>query len=149
MLLARQRAGIDDRARHAVTRRSPRPLPVTTLSLRLPPAHERRCDALDPRLRRRFTLGILLWSVATGFFRLGAAPVYVNNEAREGVYVRAMLDTGDWILPQVPNHVENGEIVPDKPPLFHWISASVAWIRTAFTTRSMPTGGEVSRCFDE
>jgi len=75
--------------------------------------------------------------------------VYINNEAREGVYVRAMLDTGDWILPRVPNHVENGEIIPDKPPLFHWISGSVAWVRTALATRSIPTGAETSRRFDE
>ena len=87
--------------------------------------------------------------MATGFLRLGTAPVYIDNEAREGVYVRAMLDTGEWILPQVPNHVENDEIVPDKPPLFHWISASVAWVRTALTTRAIPTGSEASRRFDE
>ena len=105
----------------------------------------------DPRPRQGqlFTWGIFLWAVATGFLRLGTAPIYINNEAREGVYVRAMLDTGDWVLPHVPNHVENGEIVPDKPPLFHWISASVASVRTALTTRAIPTGSETSRRFDE
>jgi 4-amino-4-deoxy-L-arabinose transferase-like glycosyltransferase len=60
-----------------------------------------------------------------------------------------MLDTGDWILPQLPNHVENEEIVPDKPPLFHWIAASVAGARTALTTHAVPTGAETSRAFDE
>ena len=104
---------------------------------------------LDPRQGQLFTWGILLWAVATGFLRLGTAPVYIDNEAREGVYVRAMLDTGDWVLPRVPNHIENGEIVPDKPPLFHWISASVASVRTALATRSIPTGSEASRRFDE
>jgi 4-amino-4-deoxy-L-arabinose transferase-like glycosyltransferase len=98
---------------------------------------------------RRATFAVLVWSIATAFLRLGAAPVYNNNEAREGVYVRAMLETGDWILPQTPNHVENGETIPDKPPLFHWISASVAWLRTAIATRSIPTRKAVSLGFDE
>jgi 4-amino-4-deoxy-L-arabinose transferase-like glycosyltransferase len=101
------------------------------------------------RQRRLLTFGILAGTVATVFLRLGAAPAYNGNEAREGVYVRAMLDTGDWILPQVPNHVENGEIIPDKPPLFHWISAGVASLRTALATHAIPTGSETSRRFDE
>ena len=104
---------------------------------------------MDERSRQLLTLGLLVWAVATTFLRLGSGPVYIANEAREGVYVRAMLDTGDWVLPQVPNHVENGEVIPDKPPLLHWMAASVAWIRTALATGSIPTGSEVSRRFDE
>src|SRR5438046_1213231 len=46
-------------------------------------------------------------------------------------------------------HVENGEPIPDRPPLFHWISASVAWLRTTIATRSIPTRTAVSRGFDE
>jgi 4-amino-4-deoxy-L-arabinose transferase-like glycosyltransferase len=107
-----------------------------------------RAPEMDAGRRRILTLCLLAWSLATGFLRLGSAPVYINNEAREGVYVRAMLDTGNWVLPQVPNHVENGETIPDKPPLLHWIAASVAYARTAIETMSVPSGREVSRRFD-
>ena len=75
------------------------------------------------------TSALLVWALVTGFLRVGAAPVYIQNEAREGVYARAMLDTGNFVLPAVPNHVENGEIIPDKPPLTHWLSAGVTALR--------------------
>src|SRR5213595_4314266 len=42
--------------------------------------------------------------------------VYEGGEAREGLVVREMLRTGDWILPRW-----NGSVVPSKPPLFHWL----------------------------
>src|SRR2546429_4798374 len=44
--------------------------------------------------------------------------VYEGGEAREGLVVREMLRTGDWILP-----LWNGSVVPSKPPLFHWLAA--------------------------
>src|SRR5256885_16610980 len=47
--------------------------------------------------------------------------VYEGGEAREGLVVREMLRTGDWILP-----LWNGSIVPSKPPLFHWLAAGAA-----------------------
>ena len=98
---------------------------------------------------RALTVALVILALALGLFRLGSAPVYIGNEAREGVYARAMLETGNWILPTVHNHVENGEIIPDKPPLFHWIAASSAWLRTAISTVSFPTGLTVSQRFDE
>src|SRR5216117_2973334 len=55
--------------------------------------------------------------------------VYEGGEAREGLVVREMLDTGDWILP-----LWNGSVVPSKPPLFHWLVASSARL----------TGGQVT-----
>ena len=76
-------------------------------------------------------------------------PVYTVNEAREGVYVRAMLDTGDYILPSVPNHVENGEIIPDKPPLFHWLSVAAVAVRGVLAAGALPDGEHLSRSFDE
>ena len=96
-----------------------------------------------------WTLALVAWAFASSLFRLGDAPVYIGNEAREGVYARAMLETGNWILPSVPNHVENGEIIPDKPPLFQWIAASSAWLRRAMSTASLPSGIDASRHFDE
>src|SRR3989442_8790279 len=55
--------------------------------------------------------------------------VYEGGEAREGLVVREMLRTGDWILP-----LWNGSVVPSKPPLFHWLAASAAALTGAGVT---------------
>jgi 4-amino-4-deoxy-L-arabinose transferase-like glycosyltransferase len=99
--------------------------------------------------RRGLALAIALAAIVVFFNRLGKAPVYTANEAREGVYIRAMLATGDFLAPQIANHVENGETVPDKPPLFHWIAAAAAYARTAASERRVIGGAEAARRFDE
>ena len=55
--------------------------------------------------------------------------VYEGGEAREGLVVREMLRTGDWILP-----LWNGSVVPSKPPLFHWLAAGPAALTGAGVT---------------
>src|SRR2546427_5253445 len=55
--------------------------------------------------------------------------VYEGGEAREGLVVREMLRTGDWILP-----LWNGSVVPSKPPLFHWLAAAGAALTDAGVT---------------
>src|SRR5439155_824877 len=55
--------------------------------------------------------------------------VYEGGEAREGLVVREMLRTGDWILP-----LWNGSVVPSKPPLFHWLAAGAAALTGAGVT---------------
>jgi 4-amino-4-deoxy-L-arabinose transferase-like glycosyltransferase len=80
--------------------------------------------------------------------RLGTAPVYILNEAREGVYTRAMLELGDFVLPVVPNHVENGEHIPDKPPLLHWLSAALTAGRVWITTGRLPNRAAVAAAYD-
>ncbi len=55
--------------------------------------------------------------------------VYEGGEAREGLVVREMLHTGDWILP-----LWNGSVVPSKPPLFHWLAAGAAALSGAGVT---------------
>src|SRR3989442_2314778 len=55
--------------------------------------------------------------------------VYEGGEAREGLVVREMLRTGDWILP-----LWNGSVVPSKPPLFHWLAAASAALTGAGVT---------------
>src|SRR5436309_4200741 len=55
--------------------------------------------------------------------------VYEGGEAREGLVVREMLRTGDWILP-----LWNGSVVPSKPPLFHWLAAVAAALTGAGVT---------------
>ena len=95
------------------------------------------------------TAALLAWALATSFLRVAAAPVYIPNEAREGVYARAMLDSGNFVLPSVPNHVENGETIPDKPPLTHWLSAGVTALRVWATDGRLPEGSALAARYDD
>jgi 4-amino-4-deoxy-L-arabinose transferase-like glycosyltransferase len=62
-------------------------------------------------------LGILvLISLLLYFWQLGDIPFYERGEPREGLVVAEMVSSGNLILPQV-----NGEYIPFKPPLFHWL----------------------------
>jgi 4-amino-4-deoxy-L-arabinose transferase-like glycosyltransferase len=108
-------------------------------------------EASEPVLSRRrvWVAALGVWAVVACFYRLGEAPVVIANEAREGVYARAMLASGDFIAPSVANHVENGETVPDKPPLFHWLAAAATWSRAALVGRRLPAGTELAAQFDE
>ncbi len=56
--------------------------------------------------------------VAMSLYGLGKAPFYSKGEPREGLVVWEMTHGGGWILP-----MSNGELVPSKPPLMHWIAA--------------------------
>ncbi len=82
------------------------------------------------------------------FLRLGHEPVHILNEAREGVFAREMIRSGNWILPEIRNHVENGRCIPDKPPLQHWVGAIVTWIRAFATGRADGGRGAVSMLYD-
>lgn len=95
------------------------------------------------------TAALLVCALAVGFLRLGAAPVYILNEAREGVYARAMLDSGNFLLPVVRNHVENGETVQDKPPLVHWLSATATALRVWATGGRVAVGPALAARYDE
>lgn len=57
------------------------------------------------------------------FLEIGESPFYTRGESREGLVVWEMYKTGNWILPII-----NGDYVPFKPPLFHWIGVLVAKI---------------------
>jgi 4-amino-4-deoxy-L-arabinose transferase-like glycosyltransferase len=54
-----------------------------------------------------------------GALRL-SAPIATRGEAREGLVVRTIVRSGEWILPR-----REGAL-PSKPPLFHWIAAAIA-----------------------
>jgi 4-amino-4-deoxy-L-arabinose transferase-like glycosyltransferase len=58
------------------------------------------------------------------FWRLGSGPIDRSMEGREALVVQEIVRTGDWILPR-----RNGDDVPHKPPLAHWIGAGVAEMR--------------------
>jgi 4-amino-4-deoxy-L-arabinose transferase-like glycosyltransferase len=48
-------------------------------------------------------------------FRLGSAPVYILDEAKNAQCAREMWEAGNWIVPTF-----NGELRTDKPPLHYW-----------------------------
>src|SRR5258705_4490912 len=99
--------------------------------------------------RTGWSIALILAALVASFTRLGREPVFILNEAREGVYARAMIAKGNWVLPQVENHVENGELIPDKPPLFHWIAAAVTWLRAGISGTAAEGKLTVARTFDE
>ena len=57
------------------------------------------------------------------FWGLGDLPFFYRGEPRESLVVWEMNFSGNWILPVV-----NGEYVPFKPPLFHWLALLVGAI---------------------
>lgn len=69
---------------------------------------------------------IFLW-------RLGEGPIYRTMEGREALVMQEMLRTGNWVLP-----LRNGETIPSKPPLLHWLGAGVA--RMGFILSSSSEG---------
>lgn len=70
----------------------------------------------------------LFWWLLAGFgfslfYRLGAAPVYILDEAKNAQCAREMWYSGQWIVPTF-----NGELRTDKPPLHYWfMSLSFSW----------------------
>jgi 4-amino-4-deoxy-L-arabinose transferase-like glycosyltransferase len=57
------------------------------------------------------------------FFGLSELPFYTRGEPREGLVVWEMYRSGNWILPAV-----NGDYIPFKPPLFHWLALLVSYL---------------------
>ncbi len=62
----------------------------------------------------------LLFVLALAMFswHLGEGPIYRTMEGREALVVQEMVRSGNWILP-----LRNGDTIPSKPPLFHWLGA--------------------------
>ena len=52
---------------------------------------------------------------------LGDIPFYTKGQPREATVVWEIYHHGDWILP-----LRNGQIIPSKPPLFHWLGTLAA-----------------------
>lgn len=62
---------------------------------------------------------LLLLSACTFFYKLGDPNFYhVRNESRRAEITREMLETGNWIIPQL-----EGKVILTKPPLFYWAVA--------------------------
>ena len=74
--------------------------------------------ALTPRERRGLWIAIGLL-IAVRFATLGAYPVMDSTESRYAEIARKMLETGDWLMPQIAYGVPFW----GKPPLSMWLSA--------------------------
>src|SRR2546428_2441000 len=71
------------------------------------------------------TLSALLFVLALLAFswRLGEGPIYRTMEGREALVMQEIARTGNWILP-----LRNGETIPSKPPLLHWVGVMASHI---------------------
>ncbi len=69
------------------------------------------------------TLASLLFVIAllTFTWRLGEGPIYRTMEGREALVMQEIVRSENWILP-----LRNGETIPSKPPLLHWIGVVIA-----------------------
>jgi 4-amino-4-deoxy-L-arabinose transferase-like glycosyltransferase len=75
----------------------------------------RRASPGDLALLLALLAALLVWPLRTP--AIGA-----HGEAREGLVVQDIVEHGEWVLPH-----RNGEL-PSKPPLFHWLAASLGCV---------------------
>src|SRR5262245_16464265 len=75
------------------------------------------------RLFASYALLIVL-SLPAIAWRLGCPPIDRSMEGREALVIQEIVRTGNWILPR-----RNGEDVPHKPPLMHWLGAAIGRLR--------------------
>ncbi|MGL4994212.1 MAG: ArnT family glycosyltransferase [Bacteroidales bacterium] len=66
---------------------------------------------------------IILLAIVSIIPWLGFYYFYTKGEPREALASQAMLESGNWILPQ-----RYGDMFATKPPFMHWISAFIAKI---------------------
>lgn len=52
---------------------------------------------------------------------LAKVPFYTKGEPREAIVVQSIVDHGEWVLP-----LRNGNEIPSKPPMFHWLGAGAS-----------------------
>jgi 4-amino-4-deoxy-L-arabinose transferase-like glycosyltransferase len=76
----------------------------------------------------------LLFVLALAMFswRLEEAPIYRTMEGREALVVQEIVRSGNWILP-----LRNGNIVPSKPPFFHWLGALTSLVAGEVSERTV------------
>src|SRR4051812_15670735 len=58
------------------------------------------------------------------FWRLGARDLWSSHEGRAAMNARSVLSGASW-LP----HLDDGRAEVQKPPLYYWLVAGVAWLR--------------------
>ncbi len=89
-------------------------------------------NSVSLAIRARDISVLLGLCLAIFFWKLGDIPFYERGEPREGLVVAEMNSSGNWILPRV-----NGEYIPFKPPLFHWMGVIAAKIFGGVTEFSL------------
>ena len=62
-------------------------------------------------------------------------PFFTKGEPREGLVVRQMVERGDWVLPMRLD--AGGWTIASKPPMFHWLAATVSTVAGATTPWSV------------
>ncbi|RMF21103.1 MAG: phospholipid carrier-dependent glycosyltransferase [Deltaproteobacteria bacterium] len=73
-------------------------------------------------LPQRLITALVLSAAALLYWpSISGTPFYTKGEPREAIVVQAIIDTGEFILP-----LRNGNEIPSKPPLFHWLGALVS-----------------------
>ena len=80
-------------------------------------------DSAESRTYRRLCWLTALLGIAVFFWGLGDIALMSFNEARRAIPARAMLQSGDWLLPHL-----NGELYLTKPPLLYWLAASASFL---------------------
>jgi 4-amino-4-deoxy-L-arabinose transferase-like glycosyltransferase len=70
-------------------------------------------------------LGVLAVSSLLFFYRLADRDLWSSHEARAGMDAQVLLDDGAWGLP----HLFDGRPEMQKPPLYYWLVAGLAWLR--------------------
>ena len=76
-------------------------------------------SASAPAARRRAWLACLLIASVTAFAGLGAHSPWMPDEPRVAGIGRAMLDSGDLVVPRL-----NGKPFLEKPPLYWWVQVA-------------------------
>jgi 4-amino-4-deoxy-L-arabinose transferase-like glycosyltransferase len=94
--------------------------------IRLAPLRRSVLTLLRSGAKRRIALGAL--AIYLLFFRgLGARDLWSSHEARAGMDAQMILDEGVWGLPRL----YDGRPELQKPPLYYWLVAAVAWLRNS------------------
>jgi 4-amino-4-deoxy-L-arabinose transferase-like glycosyltransferase len=63
---------------------------------------------------------LAVFAIALAIYLPGSSAPFSNTaESQEALVAWEMVQGGDWILPRV-----NGELIPSKPPFYHWIAAA-------------------------
>jgi 4-amino-4-deoxy-L-arabinose transferase-like glycosyltransferase len=89
-------------------------------------AVRRTASAREPGLNPFLVLLVLL-AVATSlfFWRLGNRDLWSSHEARAAMDAQSLLAPGSDGLPRL----HDGRLEVQKPPLYYWLVAGVAWLR--------------------
>src|SRR5260370_39748139 len=70
------------------------------------------------------TIFLLLLCGVLFYYRLGDRDLWNSHEGRAAQAAQSVLNSGDSLLP----HLFDGRIEMQKPPLYYWLVAGVAWL---------------------